>query len=94
MSSRAARGSAAGQEYAELNAGRRPSADLPWRSAAAGRVPSVKGHPNRIFPEEPLRLDGGVSSEKRAEPGPCPRFGVSWNGIGKPNCLRPTPRPR
>jgi hypothetical protein len=68
------------------------SADLPWRSRRTpGGVPSVQGPPPPGYSrEDPLRLDGGVSSEKRAGAWIVPPFLRVSSGMGsvKLNCLR------
>lgn len=66
------------------------SADLPWRT------PSVPARPAQGPPapgysrEDPLRLDGGVSSEKREGVWVVPPFVRISSGVGtvKANCLR------
>ena len=56
------------------------SADLPWRTPRPARPP-VQGPPAAGYSrEDPLRLDGGVSVEKRQGCGPCHRSCASTRG--------------
>ncbi len=70
------------------------SADLPWRSASSGRYPAVQGPPPAGYSrEDPLRLDGGVSVEKRQGVWTVPPFILINQGVGsvKLNCLEAIP---
>jgi hypothetical protein len=69
------------------------SVELPSRTLSSGR-PQVKGPPPAGYSrEDPLRLDGGVSSEKRRGAWTVPPFIVINQGVGsvKLNCLEATP---
>jgi len=68
------------------------SAELPWRPSARATAP-VPGPPAPGFSrEDPLRLDGGVSSEKREGVWVVPPFVRISSGLGsvKLNCLQAT----
>ena len=69
------------------------SADLPWRTPRPARPP-VQGPPAAGYSrEDPLRLDGGVSVEKRQGVWTVPPFMRFNQGMGgvKLNCLEATP---
>ena len=68
------------------------SADLPWRSSGRALTPVAGPPPIGYAPEDPLRLDGGVSSEKRDGVWVVPPFLRISSGVGtvKINCLRAT----
>jgi hypothetical protein len=70
------------------------SVDLPWRTVSTGRRPAVQGPPPAGYSrEDPLRLDGGVSVEKRQGVWTVPPFMRLNQGVGgvKLNCLEATP---
>ena len=72
------------------------SADLPWQSPSRTPVP-VHGPPRAGYSrEDPLRLDGGMSSEKRDGVWTVPPFIRISPGLGsvKLNCLQATPAAR
>lgn len=66
------------------------SAELPWRSSGAVLAPVPGPPPIGYSPEDPLRLDGGVSSDKRDGTWIVPPFVRISSGVGsvKVNCLR------
>ncbi len=69
------------------------SADLPWRSHAGAMALAAQGPPQPGYTrEDPLRLDGGMSSEKREGVWTVPPFLRISSGAGsvKLNCLRAT----
>jgi hypothetical protein len=69
------------------------SVELPSRTLSGGH-PQVKGPPAAGYsPEDPLRLDGGMSSEKRRGVWTVPPFIRINQGVGsvKLNCLEATP---
>lgn len=70
------------------------SVELPWRRARPQRsLTSVQGPPPPGYsPEDPLRLDGGVGSEKRDGIWTLPPFLRISSGMGsvKLNCLQAT----
>jgi hypothetical protein len=68
------------------------SAELPWRTGHRSVTPVVGPAPLGFSPEDPLRLDGGVSSEKRDGVWVMPPFLRISSGVGsvKLNCLRAT----
>ena len=71
------------------------STELPWRSDQGPRPPAVvQGPPAPGYSrEDPLRLEGGVSSEKRDGVWVVPPFLRLSSGMGsvKVNCLQATP---
>lgn len=69
------------------------SADLPWRTGSRAVTPVSGPAPLGYSAEDPLRLDGGVSSEKRNGAWVVPPFLRISSGVGsvKLNCLRATP---
>jgi uncharacterized protein DUF1707 len=69
------------------------SVELPSQTLTGGR-PQVKGPPSAGYSrKDPLRLDGGMSSEKRRGPWTVPPFIVISQGVGsvKLDCLQATP---
>ena len=67
------------------------SVDPPWRSRPASAVAPIQGPPSPGFSrEDPLRLDGGMSSEKRDGIWVVPPFVRISSGLGsvKLNCLQ------
>ena len=67
--------------------------ELPWRPLSRGRPPA-QGPPSVGYSaEDPLRLDGGVSSEKRRGVWTMPPFILINQGVGsvKLNCLEARP---
>ena len=70
------------------------SADLPWRTRPTSAAAVVQGPPAPGFSrEDPLRLDGGVSTEKRDGVWVVPPFLRISSGAGtvKLNCLQARP---
>ncbi|HYI59495.1 MAG TPA: DUF1707 domain-containing protein [Microlunatus sp.] len=69
------------------------SVELPWRSSGRALAPVPGPPPIGYTAEDPLRLDGGVSSEKRDGAWVVPPFLRISSGVGsvKLNCLRATP---
>jgi hypothetical protein len=69
------------------------SVELPWRSSGRTLAPVSGPPPIGYSLEDPLRLDGGVSSEKRDGAWVIPPFLRISSGVGtvKLNCLRATP---
>ena len=68
------------------------SADLPWRSTPRALAPVQGPPPPGYSREDPLRLDGGMSSEKRDGVWVVPPFLRISSGMGsvKLNCLQAT----
>lgn len=66
------------------------SAELPWRSGGTSLAPVAGPPPIGYAAEDPLRLDGGVSSEKRDGVWVVPPFLRISSGVGtvKINCLQ------
>ena len=69
------------------------SVELPWRSSGRTLAPVSGPPPIGYSLEDPLRLDAGVSSEKRDGAWVIPPFLRISSGVGtvKLNCLRATP---
>lgn len=69
------------------------SAELPWRPASTARSPVQGPRPPGYSREDPLRLDGGMSSEKRDGVWTVPPFIRINQGVGsvRLNCLQSTP---
>lgn len=69
------------------------SVELPWRPARTGRSPVQGPRPPGYSREDPLRLDGGMSSEKRQGAWTVPPFIRINQGVGsvRLNCLQATP---
>lgn len=69
------------------------SVELPWRRASRGRAQRASPTSVGYSRDDPLRLDGGMSSDKRAGAWTVPPFMVINQGLGavKLNCLEATP---
>lgn len=69
------------------------SVELPWRRRSSGLAPRNSPTSVGYSREDPLRLDGGMSSEKRTGPWTVPPFMVINQGLGsvRLNCLEATP---